>query len=110
MRSVAASFIVAISFFSQASAGTAPPVAPSSQTQLPTGPHRVRGTIVSFAGGLLTMKTDAGEAVAVSVLPTTIFLYNEPRTVLDIHSGDFLGAAAVQGTDGKLHAQDVVLL
>jgi len=112
MRSVVASFIMTVFLCLQVGAETVPaPTAQFSQTetQVPTGPHRVRGTIASFDGRLLTVRSDVGETVAANVLPTTICLYNEPRTVSDIHSGDFLGSAAVPGSDGKLHAQDVVL-
>lgn len=117
MRAVALSILSAAFLSFQATAQTAPAPQPSPQgapqpslqgvPQAPVGPHRVRGTIVSFDGKLLTVKTDSGEIVAVSVLPTTIYLYNELRKPGDIRVGDFLGSAAVPGSDGKLHAQEV---
>jgi hypothetical protein len=110
MRVLAAWFFLATGLCVPAAAATLPPPqSPSGAEQSNATPHRVRGTIVSFDGKLLTVKSDTAETVAVGVLPTTIFLYNEPRKVSDIHSGDFLGSAAVPGSDGKLHAQDVRL-
>src|SRR5579864_9847949 len=111
MRIVAAPLIIATCLCAATMAQNGPPLASPVQIapQVQTGPHRVRGTIVSFDGKTVTVKSDSGEAVAVSVLPTATFLYNEPRRVSDIHVGDFLGSAAVPGSDGKLHAQEVHL-
>jgi len=107
MRVVAAtSFFIAALLSAQAVAQIPPPP-PNEPPPSQVGPHRVRGTIVSFDGKLLSVRSDSGETVAVSVTPSTIYLYNEPRKVSDIHDGDFLGVAAVPGSDGKLHAQDV---
>ena len=88
----------------------APPPAPSQPPAVPpspTGPHRVNGTIISFAGKNLTVRTDSGETVSAAVLPTSVVLFEEPRTMADIHRGDFVGSAALAGADGKLHAQEV---
>jgi hypothetical protein len=83
-----------------------PPPAPAGA---PPAPHRVRGTIVSFdaAGQMLTVKGDDGQTVTVGVIPQTRYIYNEKRSVSDIHQGDFVGSAALKGSDGKLHAQEV---
>jgi len=88
----------------------ASPPAPAQSSVMPpapTGPHRVNGTIVSFDGKKLTVRTDTGETVSAAVLPTTAVLFEEPRTMTDIHRGDFVGSAALSGADGKLHAQEV---
>jgi len=84
-----------------------PPPAPSGPPPAP--PHRVKGTIVSFdaASQMLTVKGDDGQTVTVGLLPTTRFIYNEKRSIADIHQGDFIGSAALKGPDGKLHAQEV---
>lgn len=73
----------------------------------PVGPRRVSGTIVSFDGKTVTVRTISGDTVSAAVLPTAFILYNEPRTMADIHRGDFVGSAALTGADGKLHAQEV---
>src|SRR4029077_6326045 len=79
------------------------------QTAAPSAPapHRVRGTIVAFDGTVLTVRAESGETVLATVLPTTTYLFNEPRKMTDLHVGDFIGSAALMGADGKLHAQDV---
>jgi hypothetical protein len=82
---------------------TPPQSAPASAPVV----HRVNGTIVSFDGRTLTVKADTGEVSAAGVLATTVVLYNEPRHMSDIHAGDFIGSAALLGSDGKLHAQEV---
>ena len=109
MRVVALASLIIAFLASQATAqATAPPQGPAQAApQMPNGPHRVRGTVVSFDGKILMVKSDSGETVVASVLPTAMFLYNEPRKISDIHVGDFLGSAAVPGSDGKLHAQEV---
>ena len=75
----------------------------------PPAPHRVKGTIVSFdpASQMLTVKADDGSTATVGVIPSTRYIYNEKRSVADIHQGDFVGSAALKGPDGKLHAQEV---
>lgn len=69
--------------------------------------QRVKGTIVSFDGKVLTVKADSGQTFVVEVLPTTRYVYNEPRKLSDIHPHDFIASAALTGADGKLHAQEV---
>ena len=108
MRVVAAFALAALLSVQTNAQTTTPPQSPAPDApQAPAGPHRVRGVIVSFDGKLVTVRSDTGDVVAVSVLSTTLYLYNEPRKVSDIHVGDFLGSAAVPGSDGKLHAQEV---
>jgi hypothetical protein len=96
--------LISVSAIAEESAPT-PSAAAPAQTQ--AGPHRVRGAIVSFDGTHLTVKGDDGSTVTVGVLPSTIVLYNEPRKLSDIHPGDFVASAAVPGSDGKLHSQEV---
>lgn len=82
---------------------------PAPAAAAPPAPHRVKGTIVSFdaTAQALTVKGDDGQTVTVGVIPQTRYIYNEKRSVSDIHQGDFVGSAAVKGSDGKLHAQEV---
>ncbi len=91
--------LLSLPAFAQAPAPQAPP----------TAPHRVKGTIVSFdaASQMLSVKGDDGQTVTVGVIPATRYIYNEKRSIADIHQGDFIGSAAVKGSDGKLHAQEV---
>ena len=89
-----------------ASQAPAQPEAPTASAAA-HGPLHIRGTIVSFDGTKLVVRTEEGGTVSAAVLPDTITLYNAPRKLADIKSGDFLGSAAVMGSDGKLHAQEV---
>lgn len=70
-------------------------------------PWGTKGTIVSFANDVLTVKTDAGETVAVHLTKDTGISAHAKRTLADIKPGDFVGSAAVPGADGKLTAQEV---
>jgi len=70
-------------------------------------PERIGGTVESFAGDRLTMKTSDGQVAKVLIPPTVKVTALENRRLSDIKAGDYVGSAAVQGTDGKLHAQEV---
>ncbi|WEK50422.1 MAG: hypothetical protein P0Y66_22770 [Candidatus Kaistia colombiensis] len=70
-------------------------------------PDRVGGTVESFKGDVLTMKTADGKTEAVRVPPTVNVTALQNRKLSDIKAGDFVGSAAVKGPDGKLHAQEV---
>jgi hypothetical protein len=102
----AAACLVSVSAWAQTPA-PAPSTPAAAPTQTQQGPHRVRGTIVSFDGAHLTVKADDGTMVTVEVLSSTQVLYNEPRKIKDIHAGDFVASAAVPSSDGKLHSQEV---
>lgn len=70
-------------------------------------PDRVGGTVETFAGDMLTMKTGDGRMETVRIPPTVNVTALENRKLSDIKAGDYVGSAAVQGADGKLHAQEV---
>ena len=70
-------------------------------------PDPIRGTVVSFADDLLTLKTADGQTEAVKLPPSVDVTALENRKLSDIKAGDFVGSAAVKGEDGKLHAQEV---
>jgi len=70
-------------------------------------PRRIAGTIAAFDGTSLTVKQADGAAVTVA-LPEGIKVGAlAERSLADIKAGDFVGSAAVEGPDGKLHAQEV---
>jgi len=79
----------------------------AAQAQQAAMPDRVGGTVVSFAGDMLTMKTSDGQTETVRVPPTVNVTALQNRKLSDIKAGDFVGSAAVKGPDGKLHAQEV---
>jgi hypothetical protein len=70
-------------------------------------PTRIYGTVESFSGQTLVVKSQNGETTSISVPPDTRVISIRLGNLSEIKSGDFVGSAAVQGSDGKLHAQEV---
>lgn len=73
----------------------------------PPPPKRVKGTIVSLADDMLTVKVSDSETIAAAMMPKTNIVYDVPRKLSDIKDGDFIGATAAKGADGMLHASEV---
>ena len=72
-----------------------------------TPSNRLAGTVSAFDGDKLTVKLTEGGEVTVA-LPADIKIGAVvDRKLEDIKAGDFVGSAAVEGADGKLHAQEV---
>jgi hypothetical protein len=72
-----------------------------------TPSSRIAGTVSAFDGAKLTVKLVEGGEVTVA-LPADIKIGAViDRKLEDIKAGDFVGSAAVEGPDGKLHAQEV---
>lgn len=82
-------------------------LAGAATTAFAQTPTRVAGTVDSYADNVLTVKNSAGDDVAVVLATGTKVVAIENKTLADIKPGQFLGAAAMKGTDGKLHAQIV---
>ena len=72
-----------------------------------TMPARVSGTIEAFDGKMLTVKPADGADVTIAVPATAKVGAVTDKTLADIKAGDYVGSAAVEGADGKLHAQEV---
>lgn len=70
-------------------------------------PNRIRGTVASFSGDVLTVRTDGGEEVRIQLPAGAPVSALANRKLSDIKAGDYVGSAAVEGSDGKLHAQEV---
>lgn len=112
VASVAAFALLSLSAAAQTPGNTLAPAGgepqgPEQTQQVTHGPEHVRGTIVSFDGKELAVKSDDGSMVNVAVQPDSVMLYEVRKRLSDIRDGDFLGSAAVLGFDGKLHAQEV---
>jgi hypothetical protein len=75
------------------------------QAQAPV--ERLHGTVTSMAGDMLSLHTEDGDTLAISVPPTLRIGAVTNRRLSDIKPGEFVGSAAVRGRDGKLHAQEV---
>ncbi len=105
MRLVSAAFGLAAAAFLilPALADATPPAAAVAP------PQRVKGTIQSFdaATRTLAVTTADHKALSIALLPNARVVYDQKRSLADIKPGDFVGAAALKGTDGKLHAQEV---
>jgi uncharacterized protein YuzE len=73
--------------------------------------QRVKGTIVSYDPATRYLTVASGKTATTTVLlPDNLrIVYNRRRKVADIKQGDFVGAAALKTSDGKLRAQEVAL-
>jgi hypothetical protein len=68
---------------------------------------RILGTVVSFNGQILAVKSQDSRTVSISVPADLKVMANAKATLADIRPGDFVGSAADKGPDGKLHAEEV---
>jgi hypothetical protein len=85
----------------------APNAAASPAPAPPPAQTRIRAIVVSFTAPTLTVKTDAGDTVTLTVPAELRIMANATATLADIKPGDFVGSAADKGPDGKLHAEEV---
>jgi hypothetical protein len=70
-------------------------------------PARILGTIDSFNGQMLSVKSQDGQVASIMVPPDLKVMTNAKASLADIKPGDFVGSAADKGPDGKLHAEEV---
>lgn len=90
----------ALLFLTPAWAGDAPAPAAASQ--------RIKGVIDVFDPVARTLSLTSGKkAVLVTLQANLRVITNQKRKVADIKAGDFIGAAALKGSDGRLRAQQV---
>jgi hypothetical protein len=68
---------------------------------------RILGTIDSFNGQTLLVKSQDGQTVSITIPPDLKVMANAKASLADIKPGDFVGSAADKGPDGKLHAEEV---
>jgi hypothetical protein len=68
---------------------------------------RILGTIDSFNGQILVVKSQDGQVTSITVPPDLRVMANAKAGLADIKPGDFIGSAADKGSDGKLHAEEV---
>ncbi len=79
--------------------------------QAPEGtPTRIRGTVAKLEGQILTVKTQAGQAVPVTLAPNFAISGVEKRGLSDIKTGDYIASTSVRGPGGKLRALEVHFL
>ena len=70
-------------------------------------PIRVRGSVASFDGTVLTVKEAGGQNVAIQLGEKTEIVFTQPITLAEIKPGDFLGVTSRKGADGALTAYEV---
>jgi hypothetical protein len=85
-------------------------VAPSLAQAPPAAtPARVRGTIEKLDGQKLAVKTREGPVVTIALAPNFTVNAIVKKELADIKEGDYVGVASMKGTDGKLHALEVLI-
>lgn len=65
---------------------------------------RLQGTVSQFDGNYLTLKTNSGKSVLISVRPETRILHSRTMSLSDLKSGDFVASLSLRDSSGKLHA------
>jgi hypothetical protein len=85
-------------------------VAPSlAQTPPAATPTRVRGTVEKLDGQNLAVKTREGPVATIALAPNFAVNGVVKKELADIKQGDYVGVASTKGTDGKLHALEVLI-
>ena len=83
---------------------------PAIAQNAPEGtPTRVRGTVEKLDGQNLTVKSREGADLTIVLAPNFTVAAVVKKSLADIKTGDFVGAASTKGTDGKLHALEVLI-
>src|SRR5450432_1902916 len=72
-------------------------------------PSRVRGTITSLDGNVLSVKSGEGKDLKIELAPNATFAYMKKVDLADIKPGTPLGTTAVKDKDGKLVARELHL-
>jgi hypothetical protein len=72
-------------------------------------PVRIRGEIVSFSDGTLTVNRRSGDKVEIKVKPDAAVGSVKKVALADIKKGSFVGIASKTGVDGKMTAQEVLV-
>jgi hypothetical protein len=83
---------------------------PAAAQNAPEGtPTRIRGTVEKLDGQTLTVKSREGPELTIALAPNFTVSAVVKKSLADIKSGDFVGVASTKGTDGKLHALEVLI-
>lgn len=72
-------------------------------------PTRIRGTVEKLDGQMLVVKSRENQQLTITLADDLSVSAVEKADLADIKPGDYIGSAAVKGTDGKLHAQEVLI-
>lgn len=71
------------------------------------GVTRVRGTVESFDGKVLTVKMRGDSSTRILIGDKTEIVFTQPITISEIKAGDFLGVTSSKGPDGLLTAFEI---
>jgi hypothetical protein len=72
-------------------------------------PTRIRGTVETLEGQTLVVRSRENEKLSIALSDDLRVSAVAKADLADIKPGDYIGSAAVMGTDGKLHAQEVLI-
>jgi hypothetical protein len=72
-------------------------------------PAQIRGTVQSLDGRTLVVTARDGQVVTVLLAADVKVSTVAKVDLAAVKAGDFIGTAAVRGTDGRLHAQEVLV-
>ena len=82
-----------------------------AQTPAPAGtPAHIRGMVEKFDGKSLVVRSREGADVTIALDENFKVLAVARVRLSRIKPGDYVGTAAVAGSDGKLHAQELQVL
>src|ERR1700686_5062329 len=85
-------------------------VGPALAQAPPAGtPTRIRGTVDKLDGQTLIVKSREGPVLTIAMAPNFAVLGVVKKRLSDIKAGEYVGAASIKGTDGKLHAIEVLI-
>ncbi len=70
---------------------------------------RVRGTITTIDGSMLSVKSREGQDLKIELAPNATFAYMKALKLSDVAPGTPLGTSAVKGPDGKIIARELHL-
>lgn len=96
MRLLSSAALIAVALSSAAIADDAP-----------MKPSLLRGTVVSYDGKTLAVKTAAGAVVSLPVTGSTHFAVVLKRKFSQLKPSDYIGVTAVPGANGHLRAEEI---
>lgn len=104
MRTPILAALAAISLSCTAFAADAPSAEPAQR------PTILRGTVTSFDGKTIGIRTKTGEVMTLAIFDKTTFSAVEPRTFEQLKPTDFIGVTSIPGKHGHLRAEEVHII
>jgi uncharacterized protein DUF5666 len=79
----------------------------ATTTAFAQAPTRVRGTITSLDGDVLSVKSRDGQDVKIQLTPDAQVVTTKAATMADFKPGSYVGVTSLKGPDGRLVARRV---